>query len=150
MVPLQDNDSPQDDELPHWGALADVLSAQKVISLIAGVIRSQLIQLITNLLITQPYPGGRLPPARETARQGGRGAGHGGIRARAAEGPLIGASSVSPLSLLSSLSSLSSLSLYLSISLSFSLSFSLSHTHSRQAHSLASLDLLFFVITLKP
>ena len=36
------------------GALADMFSARKVISLITGVISSQLICPITNLLITKP------------------------------------------------------------------------------------------------
>ena len=55
-------------------ALADRLSARKVISLITGVIRSQ---LITDLLITQSYPAGvglpqrpdllALPPVRDGA-----------------------------------------------------------------------------------
>ena len=35
-------------------ALADVISARKVISLITGVIRSQMIKLITNLLMKSP------------------------------------------------------------------------------------------------
>ena len=68
-------------------ALADMISAWKVSSLITGGTRSQLIQLITDVLITPPYAGAQvqeIDEARAAAERGplppplGRGACVGG------------------------------------------------------------------------